>query len=64
MASGKDFHDTSSRELPASSGPNAYAMDDLDNEDADNYHAYKGVTRHDHADMTRMGKVQELKVGH
>lgn len=33
-----------------------------DGANVDAYHQYKGYTRHDRADMTRMGKIQELKV--
>lgn len=51
----KGFHDTTAR-------ANAYPLDGFDDESADSEHEHKGVTRHDRADMTRMGKVQELRV--
>ncbi|KAF4313593.1 Amino acid/polyamine transporter I [Botryosphaeria dothidea] len=50
----KGFHDTTAR-------ANAYPLDGFDDESADSEHEHKGVTRHDRADMTRMGKVQELR---
>lgn len=48
VSSGKEYHNMSSRELSAATD------DDL--------HEQKGITRHDQADMSRMGKVQELRV--
>ncbi|KAH7021801.1 amino acid permease 2 [Macrophomina phaseolina] len=57
----KEFHDASARELSAGHSPNHYALDGIDDESADSYNEHKGVTRHDRADMTRMGKVQELR---
>ncbi|KAB2571876.1 Choline transport protein [Lasiodiplodia hormozganensis] len=47
VSSGKEYHNMSSRELSAGTD------DDL--------HEQKGITRHDQADMSRMGKVQELR---
>lgn len=55
LPAAKGYHDMSSRELSAAAAAHSYSSDDESNEQ-------KGTTRHDRADMTRMGKVQELKV--
>jgi hypothetical protein len=41
-----------------------YSHEGNDEQDVDDsYHGHLGVTRNDQKDMTRMGKIQQLKVG-
>ncbi|KAL1639716.1 hypothetical protein SLS58_007614 [Diplodia intermedia] len=54
LPAAKGYHDMSSRELSAATASPSYSSDD-------EAHGQKGDTRHDRADMRRMGKVQELK---
>ena len=40
-----------------------YSLDGIDEQDVDDsYHGHLGVTRSDQKDMTRMGKIQQLRV--
>ena len=41
-----------------------YELDGIDDQDVnhDDYHHHLGVTRNDRRDMTRMGKIQQLRV--
>lgn len=39
------------------------SLDGIDEQDVDDsYHGHLGVTRNDQKDMTRMGKIQQLRV--
>jgi hypothetical protein len=54
----KTSPETSSREIPKT-----YELDSIDSQDVgDNYHDHLGVTRNDRRDMSRMGKIQQLRV--
>ena len=40
-----------------------HSLDGIDEQDVDDsYHGHLGVTRNDQKDMTRMGKIQQLRV--
>lgn len=40
-----------------------YSLNGIDEQDVDDsYHGHLGVTRNDQKDMTRMGKIQQLRV--
>ena len=43
--------------------PRKLSLDGIDEENVDDYHTHLGSTRNDRKEMTRMGKIQELRVG-
>jgi choline transport protein len=48
--------------VPAPNFPPNYDLDGVyDDEAVDSYHAHRGYTRNDRRDMSRMGKIQELR---